>query len=221
MTFIDASLAAVLFGALVILGTLGAFHMSWFRKPHQPGEDGEIPIRVRQTLDTIVGGVVILDIQERILFANESFAACLGQTPEQLKGVVLASLPWRMDHDGEWPWQHVLRESQPQTAIKLHLRIHAANEMSFMVNATPLLDASNQLCSALVSFENITLIEDQRQELVRTLKALEVYQDQIRGQNEILHELANRDSLTGVYNRRALFAKVEARWEDRNEGTWG
>lgn len=64
-------------------------------------------------------------------------------------------------------------------------------------------------------------MEEQRRHLLDVLRDLEVSREQIRRQNEVLHELATRDGLTGALNRRALFEKVDAIWEKRNEGNRG
>ena len=180
-----------------------------------------VPKRVRNTLDTIVGGVVILDKQGKILLANESFAECVGRPAEELPGSALADLPWKSDTTADWPWDFAIRECEQVTAAKINLTLKSGAELSFMVNATPVLDAKDELSGALISFENISLMETQRKELVQTLNALEASQEQIRRQNEILHELASRDGLTGAYNRRALFEKVEAIWANRNDGDFG
>lgn len=180
-----------------------------------------VPKRVRNTLDTIVGGVVILDKQGKILLANESFAECVGRPAEELAGSALADLPWKSDHAGDWPWDSAIRDCEQITAAKINLAFKPGGELSFMVNATPVLDSKDELSGALISFENITLMESQRKELMQTLNALEASQEQIRRQNEVLHELANRDGLTGAYNRRALFEKVEAIWATRNDGDFG
>ncbi len=90
-----------------------------------------------------------------------------------------------------------------------------------MVNATPVFDGNEMLTGALVSFEDISLMEEQRRHLLDVLRDLEASREQIRRQNEVLHELATRDGLTGALNRRALFEKVDAIWEKRNEGNRG
>jgi PleD family two-component response regulator len=64
-------------------------------------------------------------------------------------------------------------------------------------------------------------MESQRKDLLQALTDLEVSKEQIRRQNEVLHELASRDGLTGALNRRALFEKTEALWPNRNQGDRG
>lgn len=175
-----------------------------------------VPKRVRNTLDTIVGGVVILDANGKILLVNESFSKCVDLATDELLGQSLNKLPWFRDTEEEWPWDYSLREHTQKTAVKVHLRVHDDKELSFIVNATPVFDGGERVSGALISFEDITLLEQQRKQLLQTMSDLETSREQIRRQNEVLHELASRDGLTGALNRRALFEKVEAIWPNRN-----
>jgi len=180
-----------------------------------------VPKRVRNTLDTIVGGVVILDAQGKMLLVNESFTKSMELTTDELLGQTLSHLPWRRDTSEEWPWDFALRENEQKTAVKVHLTVGAEKELSFVVNATPVLDGDERVSGALISFEDITVMESQRTDLLQALSDLETSKEQIRRQNEVLHELASRDGLTGALNRRALFERIEAIWATRNQGDRG
>ncbi|MCA9133910.1 MAG: diguanylate cyclase, partial [Planctomycetales bacterium] len=70
---------------------------------------------------------------------------------------------------------------------------------------------------ALVSFEDVTTLERQKQSLMLALDELEVSKNQIQSQNLRLQELASRDVLTGAFNRRSLFEQLETLWEERTE----
>ena len=180
-----------------------------------------VPKRVRNTLDTIVGGVVILDSAGKILLVNDSFSKSVDRRTDDLLGESLGQLSWRKENNDDWPWDYALREHAQKTAVKVHLTIGLEKELSFVVNATPVLDGDERVSGALISFEDITIMESQRKDLLQALSELEVSKDQIRHQNEVLHELASRDGLTGALNRRALFEKIEANWAERNKGDRG
>jgi diguanylate cyclase (GGDEF)-like protein len=171
-------------------------------------------------LDTIVGGVVILDDQGKILLANDSFARWLNRSVDEVADKELSSLSWTREEDGAWPWDLAIQHKAPKTGVKLHLNA-CDKAYTFMVNATPVFDGNEMLTGALVSFEDISLMEEQRRHLLDVLRDLEASREQIRRQNEVLHELATRDGLTGALNRRALFEKVDSIWEKRNEGNRG
>ena len=179
-----------------------------------------VPKRVRNTLDTIVGGVVILDVQGKILLANDSFARCVNLQVDELTTRELNSLTWGSEDSRDWPWESAIREQSQKAGVKLYLNI-AGKQLTFMVNATPVFDGEERITGALVSFEDISLMEKQRQHLLSVLSDLETSREQIKLQNEVLHELATRDGLTGALNRRALYEKIDALWENRNDGERG
>ncbi len=176
-----------------------------------------VPKRVRNTLDTIVGGVVILDSGGKILLVNESFAKSVSRSTEDLVAQSLSELPWRSENQEEWPWEYAIREHMQRTAVKVHLSVEGGNELSFVVNATPVLDGEERVTGALISFEDITVMEEQRKTLMQAMHELEYSREQIRRQNDVLHELASRDGLTGALNRRALYERIDAIWPDRNK----
>lgn len=180
-----------------------------------------VPKRVRNTLDTIVGGVVILDAQGKILLVNDSFSKSVGLPTDNLLGKELNELPWRAESEEMWPWEYALKEHTQKTAVKVHLTVAEGSELSFVVNATPVLDGEERVSGALISFEDISIMEHQRKDLLQALNDLEASREQIRLQNEVLQELASRDGLTGAFNRRALFEKIDAIWETRNDGEQG
>lgn len=180
-----------------------------------------VPKRVRNTLDTIVGGVVIIDAGGKILLVNDSFAKYVSQSIDSLTNRELNQLGWtRDDVEDDWPWEYVIRQQSQRAGVKIHLRT-GEEQRTFMVNATPVFDAQEKISGALVSFEDITLMEEQRRHLLTVLRDLETSKEQIRRQNEVLHELATRDGLTGALNRRALLEKIDSMWESRNRGDRG
>lgn len=172
-----------------------------------------VPRRVRNTLDTIAGGVVVVDVAGKIMLANESFSRALSQDCQELIGRQLVDLPWRFGDGQNAPWDMVLKQNSRAEGVKVFLTATGQEERCFVVNATPVMDAQERLAGALVSFEDITTLEEQRKDLVRAFAELEASKEQIRMQNERLQELALRDALTGAFNRRALYERMEAMWD--------
>ncbi len=62
-----------------------------------------VPRRVRNTLDTIAGGVVVLDHQQRIVLANEAFAKYFAREPAELAGETLDAFAWQTDRPKALP----------------------------------------------------------------------------------------------------------------------
>lgn len=220
--FIGSSL--IKWGLLLLVGfvlNFGSFSFFLSRSLSVLDPKSAVPKRVRNTLDTIVGGVVILDAAGKMLLVNDSFAKSVGRRTDDLLGESLSHLPWRKETEDDWPWDFALREHSQKTAVKVHLSVGPGSELSFVVNATPVLDGDERVSGALISFEDISIMESQRKDLLQALSELENSREQIRRQNEVLHELASRDGLTGALNRRALFERIEANWEQRNQGDRG
>jgi diguanylate cyclase (GGDEF)-like protein/PAS domain S-box-containing protein len=173
-----------------------------------------VPRRVRNTLDTIVGGVVVLDAKGRIMMANESFTRSLG-ADEKTTGRRLSEFPWRMAEDVKAPWDSAIGEQRRVEGIKVFLKNSIGIERCFVVNATPVQDAQDRIAGCMVSFEDISVLETQRKDLVLAMSELAESKEEVRQQNLRLQELALRDALTGAYNRRALYERMEKFWNER------
>ncbi len=170
-----------------------------------------VPRRVKNTLDTIAGGVVILDGKGRIVMANDAFRASCGREGEDLIGQSLKSLPFRSEED-VLPWVKANQDRNRVSGATLFLPSGVNGERCFVVNATPIFDSKDTLAGTLISFEDITTLERQNKSLMLTLAELEVSKEQIQQQNSRLQELASKDALTGTFNRRSLFEHLEGEW---------
>lgn len=176
-----------------------------------------VPKRVRNTLDTIAGGVVILDANQKIVMANEAFQSSCRRSMEALLGTPLGDIPFRHEN-GILPWEQAAIDKQRQSGATLFL-VDGQLERCFVVNATPIFDSKEAVAGTLVSFEDVTSLEQQKQSLILALNELETSKDQIHQQNLRLQELASRDVLTGAFNRRSLYEQLEVLWlEFENSG---
>jgi diguanylate cyclase (GGDEF)-like protein/putative nucleotidyltransferase with HDIG domain len=171
-----------------------------------------VPKRVRNTLDTIVGGVVILDANRKIVMANEAFQSSCKRSMESLLGTTLGDIPFRCEQ-AALPWELAVIEKQRQSGATLFLE-DGVLERCFVVNATPIFDSKEAVAGTLVSFEDVTSLEQQKQSLMHALSELETSKDQIHQQNIRLQELASRDVLTGAFNRRSLYEQLEGLWNE-------
>ncbi len=170
-----------------------------------------VPRRVKNTLDTIAGGVVILDPQGRIVMANEAFQNSSGHDIDSLVGLQLNSIPFRAPEE-VLPWDQAAQQRQRVSGATLFLSHAEHGERCFVVNATPIFDSKDGLAGTLISFEDVTILEQQNQSLMQTLAELETSREQIHQQNIRLQELASMDALTGTFNRRSLFEHLETQW---------
>ncbi len=126
-----------------------------------------------------------MDGQGKIMLANESFTSVVSGIAEKIIGSSLSELPWRIDANNIVPWELVLLESDDPRKPRFIYRFQMVSERCFVVNATPVLDANERLAGALVSFEDVTALEEQRKNLVDAMNELQMSKEQIRQQTNV------------------------------------
>lgn len=149
-----------------------------------PGRAGVVPDRVRQTLDTVMEGVLVLDRAQRIALANEAFAETIGLSPEELRGRKASDLGWEPVAEGAsaLPWARALRDHLPRRGSILGLVAGGRGPRRVSVNATAILDDAGACRGALATFDDLTPIEDKNAELSTALRRLGRSRAKIRRQ---------------------------------------
>lgn len=181
-----------------------------------------IPARVRAALDVLAEGVILADDEGNIVLSNRSLATKLNTTPNALLGRTLTSLPWlnAEANNGQFVWQATLREGRVVTGTPMYLDTDHLGMRTLMVNSAPICDEKGQVRGAIITFDDVTQLEEKNAELEGMLRMLKETQDKINRQNKELQNLAARDALTGCLNRRGLFESLNAAFEraKRNNG---
>ena len=172
-----------------------------------------VPARVRSALDTLAEGLLVLDDAGRIVLANRAFASTVDQSAEDLQGRKASDLAWKSDDAGQHPWKATLQHETPQVGVPITLSDGKQADRNFMVNAAPILDAKGKSRGVLASFDDVTVMETKKAELLEMLEALKLSRDKIREQNKQLQVLATSDPLTGCYNRRSFFEEFDKAWQ--------
>ncbi|MEO1524687.1 MAG: diguanylate cyclase [Planctomycetota bacterium] len=173
-----------------------------------------VPERVRQALDTLAEGLLVLDERARIVLANRAFANTVDVPEELLAETSANDLPWRDQHDSaceDFPWMVAIDESATVTEQKLQLQVGDGSRRIFSVNAAPIGGGARR--GALATFRDVTEIEEHRAELETMLSMLRDSRDEIERKNKELEILATRDALTGCLNRRAFFERFGRLWK--------
>jgi diguanylate cyclase (GGDEF)-like protein len=174
-----------------------------------------VPERVRNALDSIPGGLVIVDRQERILLANKSFAAAVKKLPSELQGYSLARFDWQNQGGTPLesrPWQKSIQGVAPCEGLTVTLAQDANDPECYAIHSSPIVADDGSHRGALISFENITELETNRVELTRALEVLRTSRDEVRNQNDQLRHLATTDPLTDCLNRRSFYEALETHW---------
>jgi diguanylate cyclase (GGDEF)-like protein/PAS domain S-box-containing protein len=201
---------------LLLVGTFGfvAYLLFMRRTLRHLDPSAVIPGRVQATLDVMAEGVVLLDQDEKIVLANQSFADFVGRSGAALFGVKASDLGWKTPNTREparrLPWIDAVRNSEALTGVPLLLDTEERGSRIFVVNGSPILDGWGRAKGAIATFDDVTELELKRVELEEALAMLEESQEEIRVQNEELKVLALTDPLTGVANRRSFLERFEA-----------
>ena len=178
-----------------------------------------VPDRVRQALDTLAEGLLVLDENEHIVLANQSFAKTLDVATSELVDQPASSLSWVApdEHSDEaYPWSLAIHQAATQTERMLRLQMPHGESRIFSVNAAPL-GGDDSPRGALATFRDVTHIEQHRAELETMLSMLRSSRDEIERKNAELEILATQDALTGCLNRREFFKRFEVLWHQAHQ----
>ncbi len=202
---------------LILCLTLSTFLLSRLylkRVLHHLDPSSVIPDRVRSTLDTLAEGVLIVDANQQVVLANKAFADKCGRTRDELQGLQMAELKWtRSDKEAAFPWQLAISQNAPQIGALMTMQSTPHRKGTFVVNATPVLGSDGAPRGAMVTFDDVTSIEEKNQQLEEMLQSLKTSFEDVRQKNSELKLLAARDPLTGCLNRRSLFDAFVGEWQ--------
>ncbi|MGI9470877.1 MAG: diguanylate cyclase [Rubripirellula sp.] len=176
-----------------------------------------LPDRVRHSLDALAEGLLVMDENERIILANESFRQMTGMSRERLVGRRAGSLAWECSEsatEDDFPWTRALAESTPQTEQLLQFRNSDGTFRILSVNSSPVDSTHTELRGVLSTFRDITQSEGHRAALEHRLAIMRTSHDEVHSKNRELEVLATRDAMTGCLNRRAFFEHLESLWRD-------
>lgn len=137
-----------------------------------------IPGRVRSALDTMAEGLLILDRKEHIVLANLAFSSLVDKSADKLLGFRAGDLPW-VDTDGNRlakearPWLIALVQGKIKRDITLRLEIAEGEIRTLKTNCSPVLGDGGKYAGVLVSFADITELEEKEVELIKSKKMAE------------------------------------------------
>ncbi|TKB07245.1 diguanylate cyclase domain-containing protein [Desulforhopalus sp. IMCC35007] len=167
-----------------------------------------IPARVRAAFDVLKEGVLILDENELVVLGNTAFAEIIGKSTSDLIGFKGSELGWKgcksPEHREHLPWMQVLNGKKSVTGGRLVMERGNRDLVTFIVNAAPVLDDKGKSRGVLVTFDNVTELEEKNDELNLTVNKLQLTTEEVQTKNRELEFLASHDPLTLLMNRRAL-----------------
>jgi len=192
-------------------------YLWWLRRRTERMLSGEIPERVRATLDTLVEGVLVLDKKQQIALANRAFLNHVGKSSDELEGKLVSEIPWTpADPDSalrEFPWDRAMAQNRIQLGTVMEMNAGPDHRRKFSVNSTSILSDDGACRGAIATFDDLTDVEKRNARLKELLRRLDQSRQEIHNQNRQLKRLASSDPLTGCLNRRAFFEKLAAEWQ--------
>jgi diguanylate cyclase (GGDEF)-like protein/PAS domain S-box-containing protein len=142
-------------------------------------------------IDSTVDAIVTIDLEDKIIFANRGAQRMLGFSENQLKNMRFSYLL----KGGEEEFQYirrVLRPDQPLQNYEAKLKHHNDNTIPVNISFSLVPDAQGEVVSIVAICKDIT--------------------DQKRLEEE-LKELTIRDGMTGLYNVRFFYERLESEIE--------
>lgn len=176
-----------------------------------------VPDRVKSALDTLAEGLVLIAPGGEIAHLNEAFARIINVKDDRILGTKLDDLNWAPENESlgaDFPWVICQKTKERVCGEIIQLKMLGSPIRKFVVNATPIKGKGNSIRGALVSFDDVTAIENKNAELARVILSLRSSRDEVERQNEKLNFLASFDPLTKCLNRRAFFSRFEKDWND-------
>jgi len=172
------------------------------------------PTLLKPTLDALTEGIVLIDKNEHIIIANEAFSGIVGGPALKLTGVALSDFSWQHSSDqyGGLPWKIASQHGTRLTDWQIKLVNFKGETRLYAVDCTPAMDTNGKHSGTMITFDDVTRREEKSEKLEGMLGMLQKSRDEITRQNEVLQELATRDSLTNCLNRRSFYERYEGKF---------
>ncbi len=129
-----------------------------------------IPGRVRSALDTMAEGLLVLDAKLNIVLANEAFATIINIDSDKLLGQSISKFAWDNVDEGEFshddaPWSLAIKDAEAKMNMRIRLKLDDDSSATFMTNCSPVLAKEGKAQGVLISFDDITELEQKEIEL--------------------------------------------------------
>lgn len=165
------------------------FHLFLWRAMGHQSPSKAVPKRVRSTLETLAGGLIVLDDKQTIALANQTFAEAVGCTSDELRGSPISQFHWAFAdaNDSSYPWEDVVSNGQRVSSRPVRLRGSDGEVRTFMVNSSPV-QQNEEVRGVLISLDDITDLETAKAELQVSKQAAE---DANRAKSDFLARMSH------------------------------
>ena len=131
-------------------------------------QKGAVPHRVREALGHLAEGLLVIDRRGNISLANSKFGKLVGQEADQLTGKRASDFPWQTE---SLPWDIALQEQRTVKDSNVRIEDPEGVTRTFNVSASPVVTDKGVCRGAMVTFDDITILEEHKQELIKARKA--------------------------------------------------
>ncbi|QDV46216.1 Autoinducer 2 sensor kinase/phosphatase LuxQ [Stieleria neptunia] len=147
-----------------------------------------VPKRVRTALDNLAEGLLVLDRQGRVVLANQSFADWVGSEADKLLGKKADELPWNLDHLEGSPWHEAVTSETVVSGGMIELVQPGQPSRTLIANASPVQGSEGKCRGVLVSFDDVTQLEETKRDLTVAKRAAD---DANRAKSEFLARMSH------------------------------
>ena len=125
-----------------------------------------VPRRVREALDILNEGLMIVSLDGRILLANNALSRVSQRSADSLTGRKAAEINLqRTDGRTEMPWTECGRTEQPVSGVTMDFVDRQGTRQIFKVNCSPLFGNEGRIRGVMVSLDDVTQLEKNKAEL--------------------------------------------------------
>ena len=159
---------ATFLGGVCFLGYV--FYLSIMLKQLDPKKS--VPSEVRDALNNLTEGLLLIDRRGQIVMANQAFQQLVDRPLDKLLGKKPEVFEWQDENREkvkDCAWQRSLKNGQTIVNDILRLRIDD-RDSTFKVNCTPIV-SNEKTKGVMICFENITLLDEAKVEIQRSNEA--------------------------------------------------
>ena len=143
-----------------------------------------VPGHVRSALDTLAEALLVIDGKSNIVLANAAFQQITGLDSTQLTGRKAESFDWSVTSESpavtgavttpeNFPWQSALKSKVPTRSDMIWLSDTKGVWHKFLVNCSPVIGSNGTAGGALISFDDITVLDQKEAEIRQAKEAAE------------------------------------------------
>ena len=159
----------------IFMGSAGflAITLYLFLMLRQLDPKKSVPNRVRDALDNLAEGLLLINHRGKIVLSNSAFLDIVEMPLEKLLGRSPDQFTWLDEHNNpikEYPWQSAL--SNGETIVNEIMRLRQGKQQSatFKVNCTPV-GREQGKGGVMICFENVTLLDKAKVEVQKSKEA--------------------------------------------------